>query len=903
MPWYQRWRNVFRPESLNRELDQELAFHIAETVDALVSAGMTEKDALREAQRRLGNYCVQKERTRDMDIAGWLETIRADIRYGARQLRLNPGFASIAILSLALGIGANTAMFQLINAIRLKTLPVKDPQELALIVFGEGSRRGGWWSSRSAEFTSKLVETIRGEQQAFGQLASWSAARFDLTTGGEPRFAEGLYVSGDFFETLGTHAVLGRTLTPQDDAGACDAGAVISDSFWQREFGGDPNILSRTVSLNGQSFPILGVTPPSFFGIEVGNRYDVAIPLCADRLLAADKRGRIPIDTAWWVSIIGRLKPGWTAEKASAHLQTLSPGIMQATLPPSYKTDQAKRYLENKLVVREGGTGVSRLRRQYESPLLLLTGITGLVLLIACANLANLLMARATVREAEIALRMAIGSSRWRIVRQLLTESFLLAAAGALLGAGVALILSRGLLAFISTPNNPIYVSAGADWRVLGFTALLAIVTCLAFGLLPALRATYTSPVSAMRSEGRSVSAGREKFGLRRALVATQIAVSLVLLVGAFLFIRSLNNLLTTDPGFQAEGILSVSIDFSRAPFSEERRIDLYREFHERLAAVPGVTSIAQVGFTPVSGSGWDNSVGPDGTPAAGSGKNSLFNLAAPGYFQTMGTKLLAGREFTDRDVRESPKVAIVNEKFAQEMFGGENPVGHTFHLEAPAGEPEQTFEVVGMVANTKYYGLREDFAAIGFFPIAQNETPGTGATFVIRMAGSPGTLMERAKATVLEVSPSIGISFRPFSQQLEESLLRERLVATLAGGFGLLAGLLATMGLYGVIAYTVERRRSEFGVRIALGANSNHVIQLVLKEAVLLLAIGLPAGVGLSLWAGRAASALLFGIEAHDAITLAGASALLAVIALIASYVPATKAASLNPIDTLRAD
>lgn len=888
---------------MNRELDQELEFHIAETVDVLVSAGMTERDAIKEARRRFGNYCAQKERTRDMDIAGWLDSIRADIQYGARQLRLNPGFASVAILSLALGIGANTAMFQLINAVRLKSLPVKDPQELGLVVFAERSARAGGWSSRSAEFTSTQIETIRNQQQAFEQTASWSAARFDLTTGGEPRFAEGLYVSGDFFETLGTHAALGRTITPQDDGGACDAGAVISDAFWQRELGGDPNVLSRTVSLNGQSFPILGVTPPSFFGVEVGNRYDVAIPMCADRLLAQDKKGRAPNDTAWWVSVIGRLKSGWTIEKASAHLQALSPGIMQATLPPSYKADLAKRYLENKLLVREGGTGVSGLRRQYAGPLSLLIGITGLVLLIACANLANLLMARATVREAEIALRMAIGSSRPRIARQLLTESLLLAAAGALLGAGVALILSRGLLAFISTPNNPVYVSAGTDWRVLGFTALLAIVTCLTFGLLPALRATYTSPALAMRSEGRSVSAGRKKFGLRRALVAMQIAVSLVLLVGAFLFIRSLNNLMTTDPGFQAEGILSVSIDFSRAPFSEERRIDLYREFHERLAALPGVTSIAQVGFTPVSGNGWNNSVGPDGMPAAGSGKESLFNRAAPGYFQTMGTRLLAGREFTDRDLRESPKVAIVNEKFAQEMFGGGNPVGHTFHLEAPAGEPEQSFEVVGMVANTKYYRLRDDFSAIGFFPIAQDGTPGPGATFVIRMAGSPGRLMERAKATVLEMSPAIAISFRPFSQQLEESLLRERLVAALAGGFGLLAGLLATMGLYGVMAYTVERRRSEFGVRIALGANSKHVIQLVLKEAVVLLAVGLPAGVGLSLWAGRVASAFLFGIESYDPIALAGASALLAVAALAASYVPARKAASLNPIATLRAE
>lgn len=903
MPWYKRWQNVWRPEALNHELDQELAFHIAETVDTLVASGMTERDALREAHRRLGNYCLQKERTRDMDIATWLETLRADIQYGARQLRLNPGFAVIAILSLALGIGANTAMFQLINAIRLTSLPVKDPGSLALIVFGENSARAGWWSTRSAEFTSSQVEVLRKEQQSFDEIGVWSAARFDLTTGGEPRYAEGLFVSGDFFQTLGVNAARGRTLTPADDKESCEAGAVVSDSFWNRELGADPNVLSRQITLNGQTFPIIGVTPPSFFGVEVGTRYDVAIPLCADRLLADDKLGRAPVQAAWWISVIGRLKPGWTVEKASSHIESISPAIMQATLPTSYKTDLAERYLKNRLIVRDGSTGVSGLRQQYENPLLILIGTTGLVLLIACANLANLLLARATAREQEIAVRMAIGSSRFRIIRQLLTESLLLAVGGAVLGAGLALVLSRGLLIFISTSNNPVFVGLGMDWSVLGFTALLAVITCLSFGLLPALRATHMSPVAAIRSEGRGASASREKFGLRRALVATQVAVSVVLLVGALLFVRSLNNLLTTDPGFQSEGVLSVSVNFSRASFPEERRIDLYRDFHDRLAAIPGVTSVAQVGFTPVSGSGWDNAVGPDNTPAAGSGKDSWFNRAAPDYFKTMGTRLLAGREFTERDVRGAPKVAIVNEKFAQKMFDGQNPVGRTFRLEAPAGQPEQTFEIVGLIANTKYRQLREDFYAIGFFPVAQDENPGVGANYVMRISGSPGKVMEQAKATMLQVSPSLAISFLPFSQQLEESLLRERLIASLSGGFGLLAGLLATMGLYGVIVYMVERRRSEFGIRMALGANRGQVMKLVLKEALILLGIGLPVGIGLSLWTGRAASALLFGIEAHDVATLAGACLLLAVVALLAGYIPAMKAASLDPASTLRAD
>jgi putative ABC transport system permease protein len=689
-------------------------------------------------------------------------------------------------------------------------------------------------------------------------------------------------------------------LTMQDDTQACNPGALISHAFWQREFGGDPGILTRTVSLDGHSIRVIGVTPPSFFGVEVGSRYDVAIPLCADRMLAEDKKGRIPLPSAWWLSMMGRLKPGWTAKSATAHLHALSPGIMRATLPPEYKPNLAKRYLSNKLAATEARTGVSELRKQYERPLWLLMATTGLVLLIACANLANLLLARATVREPEIAVRLAIGASRWRLVRQLLAESLLLALAGAVLGAGLALALSRALVAFISTPGNPLFIGLALDWRLLGFTAALAVLTCVLFGLLPAMRAAYLSPVSAMRAGGRSVTAGPERFSIRRALVGTQVALSLVLLVGALLFVRSLHNLLTTDAGFQPEGVLTVNIDFTRAQYPKQRRFAVYRELSDRLSALPGVVSVAQVGFTPVGGSGWDNLVGPDSAPAA-NGKEAFFNRSSPGYFRTMGTPLLAGRDFNDRDTLSSPKVAIVNEMFARKFFGGANPVGRTFHLEAEAGKPEPLFQIVGLVRNTKYYELREDFKPIGFFPVAQDETAGPGATFVMRVAGSPGGLMNAAKTTVAAMSSSIGIDFKPFSAQLQESLLRERLMATLSGGFGFLAGLLATLGLYGVIAYMVARRRNEIGVRIALGANRARVIRLVLREAVLVLGVGLTAGVILALWAGRAAATLLFGLQPHDAVSLLAAIVLLATITLIASYVPARRAAALDPMTALR--
>jgi predicted permease len=397
------------------------------------------------------------------------------------------------------------------------------------------------------------------------------------------------------------------------------------------------------------------------------------------------------------------------------------------------------------------------------------------------------------------------------------------------------------------------------------------------------------------------MTAGRERFSLRRTLVATQVALSLVLLVGALLFVRSLRNLLTTQAGFKPEGVMSVSIDFSRANYPKERRLAVYQDLQDRLSSRQGVISTAQVWFTPVSGSGWNNDIGPDGSTAAASGKESYFNRVAPGYFHTMGTQLIAGRDFNDHDTVSSPKVAIVNQVFARKFFGGANPVGHTFHLEAEAGKPEPLIQIVGLVENTKYYELREDFIPIGFLPIAQDEDPGSGATLVLRVRGSPGDLMNSIKATVGEVNPSIGLEFRSFSTQLQESLLRDRLMATLCGAFAFLAALLATLGLYGVIAYMVARRQNEIGVRMALGADRARVIGLVLREALVLLMVGIVAGVVIAIWSGRAAATMLYGLRPYDPVTLAAAVVLLGAIGLAASYAPARRAAALEPMIALR--
>jgi predicted permease len=597
-----------------------------------------------------------------------MDRITRDLRFGLRQLRLNPTFTAVAVLSLALGIGANTAIFQLIDAIRLRSLPVQKPQELAYVDLARGSWRSGWSSTRSARLTFALWESIRNRQQAFSGMAAWSASRFNLAQAGRVRYAEGLFVNGDFFQVLGIPAEIGRTFTLQDDRQGCgNPGAIISHSFWQSEFAGDPAITSRNVRLDGKLFPILGVTSPGFFGLEIGQRFDIAVPLCADPMFYETGRNRIPNRTAWWLSAMGRLKPGWTIERAHAQLQFASPGILQEALPPVYRPEYAKKFLANKLSVTTGAAGVSRLRQQSENPLWILFATTALVLLIACANLANLLLARASVREREIAVRQAVGASRWTLILQLLSESSLLALFGALLGALLAGVLSRALIALLSTKGNHVYLALGIDWRVLGFTTGTALATCLLFGLAPAFRATQVAPASVMRSAGRGLTAGRERFSLRRILVVAQVAMSLVLLAGALLFVRSLQKLLSIDPGFRPEGIVAMSVDLRAGHYPKERILDVQQQLLARLRERTRAVSAAQVFLTPVSGAGWDGMVWADGT--ADPHQLTLFNGIGPDYFRTIGTSFVAGRDLNDHDTLKSARWQLSTRSLRRSSF------------------------------------------------------------------------------------------------------------------------------------------------------------------------------------------------------------------------------------------
>jgi putative ABC transport system permease protein len=835
----------------------------------------------------------------------WLQTYRwedemlQDLRFGGRMLRKNPGFTVVAVLSLALGIGANTAIFQLLNAVRLRTLPVQSPQELAEVRIVDMNGARGHFSSDYPVVTNPIWEQIRDRQQAFSGIYAWSADAFNLAQGGEIRLAHALWVSGDFFNVLGVRPILGRVFNASDDQRGCGApGVVISHAFWQREFGGAADVIGRKLTLDRGQYEIIGVTPASFFGLDVGRSFDLAVPICGEAVIRG-AGNRLKSGTSWWLTVTGRLKPDWSLEKATAHLQTISPSLFEATLPANYPPISVKNYLGFKLQAIAAGRGVSRLRETYEDSLWMLMTIAGLVLLIACANLANLMLARANVRAREIAVRQALGASRGRLIRQLLVESLLLAFIGTALGALLARGLSRLLVSFISTTNNVIFLDLGLDWRIFGFAIGLAALTCLLFGLTPALRATRVAPGAVMKSSGRGLTAGRERFGLRRVLVVTQVALSVILVAGALLFSRSLGKLLTVETGFRQDGILIANIGFGRLNVAADRRQAFRKDLIERFRAIPGVESAADASLIPMSGSAWGNNVWMDGVEPRQT-LDISFSEVGQNYFQTFETPLLAGRDFDDRDTTTSPKVAIVNEAFARQLLIGASPVGRRFRVEATPSRPETAYEIVGLVKNTKYSDLREEFRPIAFLPSTQS-IPGPGGQFLIRSSLPLNEVSAAVKRIVGEISPAINISFRVLKTQIETSVLRERLVATLSGFFGLLALVLASIGLYGLLSYNVAGRTSEIGLRMALGARARDVLWMILREALLLTVIGIVVGLPAVIYATKWVESLLYGLQPTDPISIGFAAILLLAVAALAAWLPARRAARVDPMIALR--
>jgi predicted permease len=892
-------RRFLRRRYWDDERARELDAYLAQEIDDNLARGMTADQARAAAHRKLGNATRIREEIYTMNSLGFIETLWQDLRYGARLLRRNPTFAVVAILTLALGTGANTAIFQLIDAVRLRSLPVDHPEHLAEVrIVKSPNGRTGTFNGRWPMLSYPLYQKIAEQQQAFTDVVAWGSATFDLSQGGDERPADALWVSGNFFPVLGVRPAAGRLLAPSDDVKGCGApGVVLGYPFWQREYGGDPSAVGRTILLDGHRFDIVGVASPEFYGVDVGRAFDVAIPVCAEPIIRGANTGLEKPDV-WFLAGIGRLRSGVTLEQAGAQLAGLSKGIMSATVPNGYTATAAKDYTEMVIGARPASGGISELRRNYGDSLNLLLGVTALVLLVACANLANLMLARATARDREVAVRLALGASRRRIVRQMLSESLLIAVLGAGAGVLAAQWFSRTLVAFLSTDSSPLFVDLGLDWRAFAFTAAVAVTACLIFGLTPAIRATATSPGATMKAGGRGTTDGRERFTVRRALVVLQVAVSLVLVVGALLFIRSLRNLTTMDPGFRQDGLLTARFDMRKAGIPEDAQLTTNTRILGAVRAVPGVTAVAQAFTTPVGGNFWNQRVVLGGAVQPDSVN---INSVGPSYFQAMDIPLVAGRDFDARDTPASPTAAIVSESFVKRYFTGRNPMGESFQFETGPGQPNPLVQIVGVARDTKYTDLREPFLPLVYLAATQEPKPGPGLELVIRAGTSVAAITPAVTRAVTGLNPAIGIQYQTVRDLVGQSLLRERLMATLSGFFGLLAVLIATIGLYGVMSYMVARRRVEIGVRMALGADHRRVVRMIVREAAALLGAGLIIGAVLSVFAARTAETFLYGLKPGDPSTIALSMAGLAAVTLLASWVPARRASRLPPTVALR--
>jgi predicted permease len=816
-----------------------------------------------------------------------LDAIMQDVRYAMRALRSGPGFAAVAILSLALGIGANTAIFSLIDSLLLKALPVSHPEQLLQVT-----------TAKNAYFTNPIWEQLRDRQDVFSGIFAYGMAggRFNLAAGGEARYAHGNVASGQFFDTLGLHAMVGRTFTMADDRRGCPGTAVLSYGFWQREYGGRADVVGKTISLDSHPFDILGVIGPGFTGVDVGSDRDLYIPVCAEKIIRGETIEQGPF------RVIGRPKPGISPRQAQARLRTLAPLVFAATaVPPDANPEERESYRKPTFDTRMAANGLSFIRKEYRQALLVLLAIAGVVLLIACANVANLLLARGAARQREIAIRMALGSGRGRLVRQLLTESLVLSLTGGALGILFAQWSTRLLVGFLSSGWNKAYLDLSIDSRMLAFTAGVAILTGLLFGLAPAWRGTRVNPQSAMKANARGLIEGG-KFGLGKALVVVQVALSLVLVIGAGLMLSTFFRLETLDPGFERASVLLVGVDLRNGHYPPPRRGAVFEEILEHLRALPGVRSASASDVTPI-----DNSIDAGYLQIEGYTSKSredtmvYFNEVSGRFFETLGTDLVAGRDFNAHDTPGSPKVAIVNQGMAKKFFAGQNPVGRRYRPDN-GNKLADWVEIVGVVKDAKYVELREDIHPTAYVAASQDASRNESVTFELRVAaGAPTGLISAVKSSIARVNPDVSLQFKTLALQVDESLSRERLLATLSGFFGGLALVLATIGLYGAMSYNVTRRRNEIGIRMALGAEQSRVLRMVLGEVAFLIGVGLAIGLGAAIATTRFIDSFLYGMKANDPWTIFLAAAVLALVAALAGFLPARRASRLDPMNALR--
>ncbi len=864
------WRRLVflvHRDQLQRELDEEMRFHL----EMKASAGGDRYTA----RRQFGNPTLLKEVSREM--WGWnsLERLAQDIRYALRIIRRSPGLSTVAILSLALGIGANAAIFSLIDAVMLRMLPVKDPEHLTRVIKHMSSGTG-------TAFAYPAFTLFRDHNDVLsGLLAFDSPQSVRMTTGAasdQPEHVSRSFVSGEFFSVLGVSAILGRTFTPdQNKIVGAEPYAVLSYNFWKRRFAQDPTVIGKPLILDEVPVTIIGVTPAGFTGVEPGFEPDLWLPaMMPEKSCVTD----IGCQT---FRILTRLKPGISPQAAAAELDALHRQHLNQRAAAIKNALARKNFLNQSIGLVSGANGFSSVGSRFSKPLLVLMAVVGMVLLIACANVANLLLARATARQKEIAVRLALGAGRVRLIRQLLTESSVLAAMGGLAGLIFAYWGSRVLVALVENPRSPVVLNLQPDPRVLAFTAAISLVSGLLFGIAPALRGTRSS-------------LARARFGLGKILVVSQVALSLLLLIGAGLFVRSLENLRNLDTGFDRQNVLMFSLDMPSS-YTQPQAAAIDRRILDQLQTLPGVLSTGTASPQPLSGGNWDDMVSVEGYAARPS-EDMDVNLmrVSRGFFKTMDTPVLLGRSFGTEDSENSPKVALINETMAHRFFGHSNPVGGHFNCSSCNGP----VTIVGVVRDSKLVGLRDETPATAFFA-AEQSVGGVGAIFV-RTAGEATVLQSALRQQLKLIDKNVLVDRpRTLSDQLDELLIQERMIAKLSGFFGLMALLLTSIGLYGVMSYAVMGRTNEIGIRMALGADAGIVCSKILRETLALVIPGIILGTAAALSLTRLVKAMLFGLTPNDPLTIALMTSVLLAVALLAGYLPARRASRVDPMVALR--
>ena len=882
------WRNLLHRQGVDDDLDDEVRATFDLFVDEQIQKGVQPAEARRLATVQLGRVESIATQVRESRTGAGLDTLWQDLRFGSRLLRRGPLFTLTALLSLALGIGATTTIFSLVNALLLRDLQAAAPRELVELwrttQFGSGTA-----------FSYPTYERFRDENTVFSGVLAMSKNPMAGSTGNGNR-AAGRLVSGNFFDVLGLTPLAGRLLSPRDDRPDPQGGsavAVLSHRFWVREFGGSADALGRTVRIGSVPFTIVGIAPPGFDDLAVGKPADFFVPIGSEPLVRQNSLLRSPPSS--WLGIVGRLKPGTTREAARANLEPIFARFTADMASEVSDPEAQQRLRAQRVFVESARNGVSDVRRDFSRPLMLVMGAVILVLLIACANVVNLLLARGVARRREIADRLAIGASRSRVVRQLLTESALLGLAGAALGLIVAAWGAPLAVSLIVQGGSPIDLDVAPDHRVLFFTACVAVGASLLAGVFPALRSARTDITPSFQASARSVSVSRDSTRWGHALIAAQVALSLVLVASAALLVATLLNIRSVNPGFDARPVVLLGVDPMRVGYKGERLTQYYRNVLDSVRGLPGVTAASLSRVTPISGGGIDLPITIEGRQRE-PGVMVLANRMSEGFFATMTIPVLLGRDFVPEDGARETVAAVVNEAFAQRYFKNENPIGRRFTL---AGR--LPLEIVGLVANSKYYTLRDtDKPTVYMYALDTGDAG--GLTLTVRTSGDPLAFARGIRDHVQSIAPAVPVSdVRTLSSQVERSLVKERLVARLLGAFAVLSLFLASVGLYGVLGYHVARRTGEIGLRLALGATRGGVLRSVLRQSAIVVAIGSAVGVAATTQLSSLLSGLLYGVTVSDTGVLAAAVASLFIVAMAAAAIPAWRAARVDPLVALR--